>query len=258
MAPTPTRDVSAPQPADIKETQITELPSAGIMIETPGQGSAVVSPVQIRGESDPTFEQNLVIQLSDESGIVLAEKPVTIQSEYPERGRFETSLEFSVPAMQTGRLSVYETSAKDGGLIRLESVHVILLPDGHVPEIQQQPFYPYPEPIQIDAPVRNQVYSGGKMTVSGYASVGVFESTLGVVLCGGGCSGESDVLCGTRDNVLGQGYAMLVSEMGQPGAFSGEIAYTVNGPKHARLAVYIASMRDGGIERLTSVPVLLK
>ena len=93
------------------------------------------------------------------------------------------------------------------------------------------------------------------MHLSGFSEY-VFESSLSLALCGEGGSGAPDPICGTADNLIASGHVMVQSpDIGQPGPFETDLTYTVAGPTRARLVVYSASARDGGILHLTSVEI---
>lgn len=225
-----------------------------ILIALPGPGSAITSPVTVEGQSRPTFEQNLVVAVYDQFGVLLALTPTTIQAEAGNPGNFSAELAFSVTEEQAGRVSVYETSALDGGVVHLSSSEVTLLPTGGT-NIVPAPFHF--ESIQIQVPIPNGQISGGALTVSGYSDY-YFESNLGLVVCGEGGSGAPNEICGTEDNILFMGNALIdAPDMGQPGPFSGDLTYTVSGPVHARIVLFAASARDGGLLHLASIPVLL-
>jgi hypothetical protein len=224
-----------------------------ILIIVPASGP-VVSPVQIQGQADPTFEQTLVIQITDANGNILTTVPVQIGADIGQRGPFNAEVEFSVDADQLGRISVFSTSARDGGLIHFSSVEVTLSKSGAPNRIGQ---ILTGERLAIFEPAPQAIISGGIVRLSGY-SAPVFENQLGVVICGEGGAGEPDVLCGTTDNVLARGTAMVdAPDIGQPGPFTAELPYTVSASTHARLAVYSASARDGGLIHFSSVEVTL-
>jgi hypothetical protein len=258
LSASPSPDVSEPLPSEIAAVTPSEegpiRPPEAILILEPGPNSQVTSPVRIAGMADPTFEQNLVVTVTDESGAVIALEPTTIQAPSPERGPFEIDLAFSVPADQPGRISVYDVSARDGGLIHLSSVEVTLLAGGS-PVINPPPAAP--ETIAIFGPVHLAEIPGGGFTVSGFSEY-FFESNLGVVVCGEGGSGAPDQLCGTADNVIASSIAIIAApDIGLPGPFSGEIAYSISSPVQARIVVYAASPRDGDLLHASSRPVNL-
>ena len=232
-----------------------ELPDEVILVLEPAVAASVTSPVHVAGDADPTFEQNLVVLISDETGAVLATQSTTIQAEAGQRGTFDVDVPFTVVADQPGRIAVYSASARDGGLLHLASVEVTLLASGSAAVVPGQP---HQEIHVIDEPAAQASVSGGSLHVSGYSEY-VFESQLSLALCGEGGTGAADLLCGTSDNLIAQGVATVNSpDVGQPGPFTGDIAYTVTAPVQARLVVYSVSPRDGGILHLATVDVQLQ
>ena len=230
-----------------------EVPEA-ILITAPGLGSKLTSPLHVEGIADPTFEQTLVIQITDADGAVLATQPTTIQGDAGSRGPFAADVAFTTPSDQPGRISVFATSARDGGLVHLASVEVDLLASGAA---VVEPAVDHPEThIILDPPALAEA-RGGNLQVVGYSDY-VFESMLSVALCGEGGTGAPDLICGTADNLIAQGGAMLMSsDIGLPGPFSGTLPYSVSAPVGARLVVYSTSPRDGGIIHLTTTPLTL-
>ena len=75
--------------------------------------------MRVSGQADPTFEQNLVVQVTDAGGAVLATQSTTIQADAGQRGTFDVDLAFTSASDQPGRVSVYSTSARDGGLLHM-------------------------------------------------------------------------------------------------------------------------------------------
>ncbi len=223
-----------------------------IAIFSPASGSIVASPISIQGEADSTFEQNLVISLTDQDGNQLALKPTTINAPLGERGSYNALLEFSVSSQQIGRISVYSVSAMTGGLEHLNSVEVQLLPNGTA-SINSN--VDVEESIAILDPQPLAVVKGGSLNVSGTSDY-YFESSLGLVLCGGGASGVADAICGTADNVIASGGAIINSpDIGQGGPFSGNLTYTITAKTMGRIVLFATSPRDGGIIHLNSIAV---
>jgi hypothetical protein len=225
-----------------------------ILVLNPGSTSSVVSPVRVAGRAEATIEQNLVVQIADANGAVIATKLTTITSSAPQAGPFDTTVPFTVSGNQPGRISVFSTSARDGGLLHLASAEVTLLAGGSATLVAGPTNY---EVHAISVPASLAQISGGHLHVAGYSDY-VFESQLALALCGEGGSGAPDPVCGTVDNVLATGTAKLSSsDMGQPGPFAGDLNYKVTAPVQGRVAVYSRSPRDGGIVHLNTVNVKL-
>jgi len=230
-----------------------KVPEA-ILILAPGNGGMISSPVLVSGAADPTFEQNLVVQITAADGTLLATQPTTIQIPATMRGAFSVQVPFTVTSQQPGRISVFSTSPRDGGLTHLSSVDVTLTNGGPVEPIVSQV---HDETHIILGPAPSVQVSGGKLHVSGFSDY-VFESQLSLALCGAGAGGAPDPVCGTAGNVLASGTATLSSpDIGQPGPFAGDLTYHVSAPGPARLAVYSRSARDGGLLHLTTVAIQL-
>jgi hypothetical protein len=257
--PISTLPAATEAPTSEPEQLTATAPSIGqaleaIVILSPGANSLVSSPIIMLGQSRPTFEQALVVAVFAEDGSELARQPATIDSPSGEPGNFTLEIPFSVAVNQPGRISVFETSAMDGGIVHLTSVEVTLLTGG-TPELQT-PAVSF-ESIDIQSPAPMAEISGGVISVSGFSDY-YFESNLGLILCGGGGSGAPDEICGTEDNILAQGNAMIdAADVGQPGPFSGQLTYSVSQQTPARIVVFAASPRDGGLLHLNSIPILL-
>jgi hypothetical protein len=226
-----------------------------IQILSPATGSSVTSPVIISGLADGTFEQALVVQITDENGAVLTIAPTLIAAELGQRGPFEAEAPFGVSHDQPGRLSVFSTSARDGGLTHLASVEVTLLAAGTAQLVTAEP---RGEVHVIESPAILSTIQGGVVHLSGFSEY-VFENNLLLALCGEGGSGEPDLVCGTKDNILATGFTTVRSpDIGQPGPFEADLTFTLPRAMAGRIAVYSDSPRDGGILHLTSQEVRLE
>jgi len=260
LPPTPLATVSPAVPTTPAPTEApppSEDPAGpeAILILEPGLSSRVASPVRVAGFAEPTFEQNLVIQVTDEAGAVLNTTPTTIQADVGAAGPYAQDVTFAVTSEQPGRISVYHASARDGGLVHLASVEVTLLPSGAA---SVTPAASHSEIHAIDLPAHLAEVSGGVVHVEGFSEY-VFEATLALALCGEGGSGAPDLVCGTADNVIAAGIAMIASpDIGLAGPFSGDLAYAIAAPAQARLVVYSTSARDGGLTHLSSRPISLQ
>jgi len=189
-----------------------------------------------------------------ENGLSIANKSTTIQAEAGKRGPFSVEISFKVAKNQAGRVSVWTTSAKDGGLVHFTSQDVQLKVSGEASLTSEKNLF---ETIVITKPAPSTQISGGKIFLQGWTGP-VFENTIHIVVCGEGGTGKKDVFCGTADNVLGKTTAQInAPDVGQPGMFSLTVSYKVSRAVNGRVAVYFTSPRDGGLLHLASAPVLL-
>ena len=253
----PVRNTPAAATPTERIVEATEPPvPPRIVILEPGRGSRVAT-AKVSGQSEPTFEQHLGIRISGEDGTLVGEGYTTINAEMGMRGSFEAEIFFSVDREQSGRISVFDTSARDGGLMYLTSVLVTLIPD-LAAGVQVLPADNLVSFFRIDQPPAYGEVSGGMLHVEGLSGP-AFENTIIVTLCGEGGSGARELICGTEDNVLVTVPVTIQSaDIGQPGTFSVDIPYAVSQETFARVAVYVLSPMDGGIIELNSVEVLLR
>jgi hypothetical protein len=226
-----------------------------IFILSPGNSSEITSPFFVTGTSGPTFEQNIIIRLTDIEGNVLAEEPGTIAADVGNSGTFMVQLSFFAASETPGRITVLHFSAMNGAVIHAASVPVTILTGGEdVQTINTNTL----EVIEINNPSFDQELNSGEITVTGVSDY-FFESNLSIALCGIGGGGSAHIICGTEGNLLATSYAMIDSpDIGIGGTFSGTISFSVSAETPAVLVVYAMSPMDGGIEHLSSVPVMLK
>ncbi len=132
---TPVESAFAPGNATaIPSSVLTGTPPAfniqpeAILIIDPPISASVTSPVHVVGEAGPAFEQTVVVQVADADGNIIATVPTTLQADAGQHGPFVVDVSFTVAAEGPGRISVYSTSARDGGMTHLSSVEVTLKP----------------------------------------------------------------------------------------------------------------------------------
>ena len=97
-----------------------------ILVETPGRGWAVRSPLRIAGTAD-VFEAQFRAELADASGRVIASEPVHASSGSGTRGTFDTTLPFPTGASGPATLNVFDISPKDGSRIDVVQIPLQLL-----------------------------------------------------------------------------------------------------------------------------------
>jgi hypothetical protein len=217
-------------------------PVEAILIQEPGPGSRLTSPLVVRGEADSTFEQNLLVRLVADDGTELALTPITIAAEMGQRGPFEATLPFLITGEQQAFIQVFATSPRDGGVTHLNAVGVTLT-DG-VAEIRPSTA-DATERIIITQPTQATQMSGGIVQVSG-AGIASFEQTLVAEVVG-----EDGTVLASQPVIVN------APDLGQPGTFSAELSYTVATAGPGRIVVRDISPAFGGDVHVSSVEVTL-
>ena len=93
------------------------LRSNNILVESPLQNTQISNPVTVRGEAR-TFENTVIIRLVQDDGRVLAEDFTTADAkDIGQFGAFEIQLFYSAPTQNSGKIEVFQYSAKDGSEI---------------------------------------------------------------------------------------------------------------------------------------------
>lgn len=236
---------SATSPSEAPIPTASQRPEAleeAILILEPGPGSRLTSPARVAGIADPTFEQTLVVRIVLDEGAELAIQPVTIAADIGQRGTFEGDVPFTVSEERNALIQVYDQSARDGGIIHLASVGVILIPEGSQ-EIMLGAYQP--EAIIIDQPTPGEVISGGVVHVEGFG-LASFEQTLIVEV--------RDV----EGNVVGS-MPIIVNapDWGIPGPFSADVPYVVAAEGPGRILVIDPLPVFDGLGHISSIEITL-
>jgi hypothetical protein len=105
----------------------TELPP--IAVAMPQTGMRVTSPITIAGSAD-VFEATVNIRVLDANGEIVAESFAMATCGTGCRGDFSTQVEVPIHTKQPGTIQVFEYSAKDGSMINVVEIPVILVPSG--------------------------------------------------------------------------------------------------------------------------------
>ncbi|MBX3057764.1 MAG: hypothetical protein KF770_14965 [Anaerolineae bacterium] len=241
-APLITETATAANTAMPAVPESATAPAEAILIQEPGPGSRLTSPLLVRGEADSTFEQNLVVRLVDANGVELGLTAVTIAAEMGQRGPFEASLPFTISGDQQAFIQVFAASPRDGGVTHLNAVGVMLT-EG-VAEVR--PFTAdATERILITHPALAAQISGGTVQVSG-VGIASFEQTLVVELVG-----EDGAVLASQPVIVN------APDLGQPGEFSADLSYSAIATSPGRIVVRDISPAFGGDTHVTSVEVTL-
>ena len=237
--PSPTVPPEAPSPTSPYGSEGSE---EAILILEPGPGSRLTSPIRVAGIADPTFEQTLVVRIVLDEGAEIAVQPVTIAADIGQRGTFEADISFTVSEERNALIQVYDLSARDGGIIHLASIGVILIPDGPQ-EIMLGAYQP--EAIIIDQPPPGDVISGGVAHVEGFG-LASFEQTLIVEV--------RDV----EGNLVGSMPIIVdAPDWGVPGSFSADVPYVVAEEGPGRILVIDPLPVFDGLGHISSVDIML-
>lgn len=102
--------------------------SDNILVLQPGAGQTVHSPLTISGYAR-LFEAQGNVELKNASGAVIAQGAFTAAvGTSPDFGRFDTTLPYSVSSQQSGTLTLFSLSPKDGSRINVVNVPLTLMP----------------------------------------------------------------------------------------------------------------------------------
>ena len=126
--PTPTR-TPTPSPT-ATPAGVTLAPDGRPTIEVtqPQAGQRVRAPLVVTGTA-VVYEAAVAAAVVDATGRRIAEGYTTALAGAPERGAFQLTLTFTPPpAEMSATLQVYSHSPRDGSIINLVSVPVVLLP----------------------------------------------------------------------------------------------------------------------------------
>lgn len=235
--PAPTTDSGS------NEDLTSQLPVSPILITAPGNGSQVVSPLQVTGQADPTFEQTLVVQLVSADGTQLGFTATQIQADVGTRGAFTAEVAFSVNEPTPAFIQVFSESAMNGTIENLNSVSVTLLPNGTAQIEANSNSLPR---IHITSPAMGDAVSGGQFTLEGIG-LPSFENTFLVEVV------DADGTVITQLPI-----STDAPDVGQYGRFSTTISYSVTGPTPARVLVQDLSPAFGGPTFVDSITITLE
>ncbi len=98
-----------------------------ILVESPGIGERVSSPVTIAGTAN-VFEAVVSIAILDEHGRTVASTFTMATCGTGCRGSYATDVRYHVSTRQPGTIRVYEVSAKDGSPLHVVEIPVTLTP----------------------------------------------------------------------------------------------------------------------------------
>ena len=231
----------APTPTSIPPS--VSVPQEELSILSPGPGSMVNSPIQVKGYGGPSLNNRVQVQLIGEDGRLLS-KGYSFLYSYPGTpGLFYIKMPFeSQFVAERAWLEVRSFDDLFGILQHLTTVEVTILSTG------SDRIYPAihgAEKLTIFQPREEKVISGGSVLIQGAGWV------------------DQDVplqieIINLAGDVLGSGQVELdAPAVGQLGTFSVEIAYQTSYQQWARIGVFELHDEVPGLVHYTSVGVWL-
>jgi hypothetical protein len=98
-----------------------------IQITAPTAGTAVSSPVTVQGVGQAMQHNTLGVRVRDEAGNEIGTGNASVSAPLGSRGPFSGTVSYTLGGpSQPGRIEVFDTSPRDGGLVHLSSVEVTL------------------------------------------------------------------------------------------------------------------------------------
>ena len=231
LTPTPTR-ISLP------------LPQERLIIEAPGPGSSVISPVRIAGWGGPASQGKIFVRLIGEQGQVLARTTTYLLAIEGVRGSFVVTVPFSIAGVaEAGLIEVGFNTPSSGRLEHISTRPVVFLSVGP-PRVYTN--LTTAEKIAIFSPREDRRVSGGIATVSGGALLDEDLPLLVQVLDRAGqVIGSTEV-------------AVQAPALGELGTFEALVAYTVPYPQYGRIAVTEHGLYPPAVRHYTSIRVYLE
>jgi len=96
-----------------------------ILVETPGPGDQVTSPIRVTGSAN-VFEAAFRVQLTDPSGRVIVDRPVMASSGSGTRGTFDVTLPSGPGDAGPRLLTVFDLSAQDGSRQDIVTIPIVV------------------------------------------------------------------------------------------------------------------------------------
>ena len=231
LTPTPTR-ISLP------------LPQERLIIEAPGPGSSVVSPVRVAGWGGPSFQGKIFVRLIGEQGQVLARTTTYLLAIEGASGLFVVTVPFSISGVaEAGLIEISSNTPSSNRLEHISTRPVVFLSIGP-PRVYTN--LATAEKITIFSPREDRRVSGGIATVRGGA---LLDEDLPLLV---------EVLDRAGQVVGSTEVAVQAPALGDLGTFEALVAYSVPYPQYGRIAVTEHGLYPPAVRHYTSVRVYLE
>jgi hypothetical protein len=231
LTPTPTR-ISLP------------LPQERLIIEAPGPGSSVVSPVRVAGWGGPSFQGKLYIRLIGEQGQELARTTTYLLARQDAAGLFVLTVPFTLSGVaEAGLIEVSSYTPSSNRLEHISTRPVVFLSVGP-PRVYTN--LTSSEKISILSPREDRRVSGGSVTVIGGA---LLDEDLPLLV---------EVLDRTGQVIGSTEVRVQAPALGELGTFEAVVTYSVPYSQYGRIAVTEHGLDPPSVRHYTSVRVYLE
>jgi hypothetical protein len=220
------------------------LPQERIIIDAPGPGSQVTSPVRVAGWGGPTAGGRMFIRLIGEQGQVLARMTAFVLAPEGASGQFVVTVPFTISGVaEAGLVEVSYNGYTTGVLEHIATRPVVFLSVGPARVHTNQSVA---EKLTIFSPRQNQVVRGGVVSISGAA---LLDEDLPLLVEVRNRAGE--VMASTE-------VAVQSPVLGELGTFQAQLPYSVPHGQYGYVAVTERGLRPPSIRHYSSVRVWLE
>jgi|SRR6266508_3508875 len=102
-------------------------PAERLQIDVPASLAVVSSPISVSGMGQAVQHNELGLRVRDQGGAEIGTGVANVSGPLGQRGPFSGTVSYTLSGgSQPGRLEVFDTSPRDGGLIHRSSVEVTL------------------------------------------------------------------------------------------------------------------------------------
>jgi hypothetical protein len=236
----PPEFVSSPTPTRISLT----LPQERVILEAPGPGSQVVSPVRVAGWGGPSSQGRVFVRLIGEQGQVLARIATFILAPDGASGQFVVTVPFTLPGVaEAGLVEVSINDYTTGQLEHISTRPVVFLSVGPG-RVHTNPTTA--EKLSLFAPRQDGVMRDGLISVSGAA---LLDEDLPLLI---------EVLDRAGEVIASTEVEVQAPVLGELGTFQAQLPYEVPYAQYGRVAVTERGLHPPAVRHYTSVRVYLE
>jgi hypothetical protein len=236
----PPEFVSSPTPTRIS----LPLPQERIIIEAPGPGSQVVSPVRVAGWGGPSSQGKIFVRLIGEQGQVIARTATYILAPDGASGQFIVTVPFTIAGVaEAGLVEVSYNGYLTGKLEHISTRPVVFLAVGpgrvHTNTTTA-------EKLTLFSPRQDQVQRDGLISVRGAA---LLDEDLPLLV---------ELIDRTGEVLASTEVEVQAPALGELGTFQTQLTYSVPYAQYGLLAVTERGLRPPAVRHYTSVRVYLE